>query len=149
MTKAIRNSSLVLILLSGASFLAWLVPSRETVPEMIIDQTGLKGVHAEPNQKIELSFQVENRGRSNLWIVGAVEGCAPDGCVEVRGLPLTVPAGGRRSIAVEFSSGQPGEFTREFPIFTDHPTDRKMTLAVQGVVVQDRESQPSPTPPEP
>lgn len=148
MTRAISITSYALISLSGVLFLAGLVPDRGTRGGIAINQSHLRGVHATPGQRLELSFEITNHGMSDLWIVGAEEECFKGGCVDIQGLPLTIPVGERRSVVVKFRAGRPGEFAHEFPIYTSHPIEQTITLAVKGIIDPDSESRPTPDQPE-
>ncbi|MFO0960899.1 MAG: DUF1573 domain-containing protein [Isosphaeraceae bacterium] len=140
MRRFLQGLSVALFCLAGTSFLGWLCSAGAGASRVEIDQAGLWGVRVVAGRPLDLAFRVSNRGRSDLTVVGAEEYCGREGCVEVPGLPTTIPAGGSRSIVVEYSSVRPGDFVMDFSIYTDDPVDQQIHLSVKGVVVGDADS---------
>ncbi len=58
------------------------------------------------SHELPLKWTVHNRTRSNIKIIGAQAGC---GCIDIRGLPLEVPAGESATVAAKLDTGlRPG-----------------------------------------
>ncbi len=83
-----------------------------------------------------VAFRVINRdGTRPARLLGAADRCTPAGCVFVKGLPLTVPPGGKATFTVEWKGTKPGRLVQEVSVFTDGPGQAIVALSIGGEVV--------------
>ena len=93
--------------------------------------TGPLAVHEET----EIRYVFCNKGRTSIRLIGAEGSCGPNGCNQVRGLPLTLPKGSRQCIVVDFQAPSAGgRFSKQFGVYTDCASQPRVNLEIRGLV---------------
>ena len=90
----------------------------------------------------DIQVGVVNGANEAAHIVGVREFCARV-CFYRRGLPVTIPAGGRGRVSLHLAAGSAGSVSEQVEFFTDRPTQPILTLRVVGEV---REAAPDEDP---
>ena len=125
----------ILLLATGAVYL-WGGTRRPSI--------GLR-ISVEPNDQVLVKTTVGETRRvvfratnhsdvRSVQLLGGQGSCNPTGCVNVNGVPLTIPPGRSGSFEVEYMGVQPGRFTREIPIYTDCPGQGEIRLVLTAAV---------------
>lgn len=81
----------------------------------------------------DIQVGVVNGANEAAHILGVREFCAQV-CFYRRGLPVTIPPGGRGLISLNLYAGSPGPVSEQVEFFTDRPTQPILTLRVVGEV---------------
>ena len=84
-----------------------------------------------------IRYLLHNQSSTTIRLVGANQSCDLNGCNEVLGLPLDIPADSEVAIEVEFHAPQSGTFCKTFRVFTDRPSQPSVRLEIQGTVELD------------
>jgi hypothetical protein len=81
---------------------------------------------------------VVNESSQPARVIGAGDYCA-ESCYSGQGLPVAVPARGRRRVTVHIKAGVPGDFSGDLTFYTDRPSQPTLTIKLAGTV---RNAQP-------
>ena len=85
-----------------------------------------------PGEKKTVTFWVTNRSSEPITILGAKSSCT---CTAAGDLPLTIPAGATRPVAVGIHAGpKPAVLDGTLKLFTDHPSKPVLTLRVKSMI---------------
>lgn len=77
-------------------------------------------------------LRVHNNSNQPINIVGGTSSCA---CITLRDLPVTIQSGGYKEIGVIIKYvGLPGQFVRQFVLYTDHLSARVFYSSFRGTV---------------
>lgn len=88
----------------------------------------------EANQTRDLVFDVINRTKSEINLMGAERLCGKFGCLEPKGLPLAIPPNSERRVVVGLVAHAAGPFSQEVTLYTDSPDMPELVLKVRGHV---------------
>jgi hypothetical protein len=131
------RSLLVLALLLGAggvvSFLA--AAYNQHGGRLVVDSAVKSFGEAPPRTSVKVTFALTNQSTRAVKIFGATPVCNLHGCLDLDNLPLDIPAKSRRDLAVLATMKEPGAFSGEFTLFSDHPDQPEVALTVSGRVV--------------
>ncbi len=83
----------------------------------------------------DFPVEVRNDGDEPARLLGALEYCGGS-CYAVRGLPLTVPAGGRAVVTLHIEARVPGTLADDITIYTDRPEQPTFVFPVHGVILE-------------
>ncbi len=77
---------------------------------------------------------IRNDSNRTVRIVGAGSRCGGQGCIDVKGLPLTLGPGESSPMKVHFQAGSPGRLDLEIPVYTDLPSQPDLPMRLTGTV---------------
>jgi hypothetical protein len=140
MEKVPKSGASVFAVIAACAFgigvWAWLRSFGET--------TAFAGLRAESplssfgtlqaGQNFELPFTMQNGTAVSFQIIGYTNVCTPQGCLEVSGTPVTVPAHGSKALTVRGTTRGSGAFSGEVTLFTTCETNPEIRLNVVGRV---------------
>jgi len=87
-----------------------------------------------PGGEYDVGVEVANGADESARIIGSADNCTPSGCFSGRGLPATIPAGGRGWVIVHIAAGLPGDCAGELAFYTDRPSQPSLTLNLKGTI---------------
>ncbi len=130
-TRLVAPGSLFpFFLLGGVTVQAWLLLSRPVAPVTSPD----KVVAVTAKQVVYLTVELQNSAWQSVRVVGAATGCGAAGCIDVSGVPVTIPPRGSASVRVRFTGMRPGTHTKELPIYLDWETQPVVVLLLHAQV---------------
>ncbi len=90
------------------------------------------------------TYRLSNRGRSRVHILGARVSCGETGCAAgpPANLPLEIPPGETREVAISFRTHKPGRFSYAFQLFSDAPGQSEIELLIEGITVAAQDLSP-------
>ena len=111
--------------------LAWVASRKEglVVEDPVVFATARAG------DEVLVRFQLRNRTLRTIRLIGATETCGAGGCNTVEGLPAEIPPCSTYELSVKLLvRKQPGEFSKEFTLYTDCPGQPNLLLTIKSRV---------------
>lgn len=82
---------------------------------------------------MDVPVAIFNSGREPARLVGSLDYCG-GACYSVRGLPMDIPAGGKKTIMLHIEPRAVGELEEEVTFYSDRPTQPTLILRVLGTI---------------
>jgi len=112
----------------------WRAPNEVSPQPWLVVAPGVFSVGEVPlGQNRLVAFRVTNEsGTRPVQLLGTQNFCFPEGCVNSKGWPMTIPPGGSATVEIEYQGTKAGKFACDVPLFTDSPGQAVISLAIVG-----------------
>lgn len=90
--------------------------------------------HVTAGASVSMTFNLINPTDQTIHILGGSKICHASACVEVDGLPLTIPSRSRKIVRLTVLTMSPAHLSASFPLYTDSEDCPELMMRIEGEI---------------